>query len=506
MKRLVLLTTAITSISDGIAAGRITNNEITVYAEDLVNDRYKEYSCRGGELLKRYYQAKEFTKYMRTEWCEAKVEENPNGENVLMLQQMYHAGGKDNYPENQTNVKMIAPGIIDEKQTMFGPQFAQRLNIRNLSLDIISKEVFHNGRSYKVILPPDCSKMFQNEEYFNKSSIRSIDLSGATGKLVKTTSQMFRDQNSLISLNLRTFDTSNVNDMSGMFESCKNLISLNLSSFNTSNVQTMARMFFGCRNLTSLNLSNFNTANVIDMWRMFKDCGSLTSLNLSSFNTANVATMDEMFESCENLKSLDLSSFDTKNVKTMAYMFANCRKIKSLNLERFNTRNVICMQYMFSDCTTLAYLDLRNFDTSYVEDMQRMFSGCRDLSSIRFSNKYPFITSVDMTEMFSNCVSLSDLQLPELEVKIELPKLIKLKNGFESKQRFELKKVIKIMRKCKKADDIFENCISLSHVPDGNKIPIIKQDLSGEINMIEQTIYPQKRPQKPQKVSSGTTK
>ena len=52
MKRLFLLTAAIASISSGIAAGRVTDNVITVYAEDLVNDKYKDYSCRGGRLLK----------------------------------------------------------------------------------------------------------------------------------------------------------------------------------------------------------------------------------------------------------------------------------------------------------------------------------------------------------------------------------------------------------------------------------------------------------------------
>ena len=63
----------------------------------------------------------------------------------------------------------------------------------------------------------------------------------------------------------------------------------------------MYGMFFGCNSLINLNLSSFNTQNVFDMSRMFYGCNSLTNLNLSSFNTQNVKYMSDMFYECNSL-------------------------------------------------------------------------------------------------------------------------------------------------------------------------------------------------------------
>ena len=53
--------------------------------------------------------------------------------------------------------------------------------------------------------------------------------------------------------------------MSYIFEGCNSLINLNLSSFNTQNVTEMMGMFYGCKFLINLNLSSFNTQNVLNM-------------------------------------------------------------------------------------------------------------------------------------------------------------------------------------------------------------------------------------------------
>ena len=47
---------------------------------------------------------------------------------------------------------------------------------------------------------------------------------------------MFLGLNSLISIDLSSFNTSNFTDMTGIFSECKNLESINLSSINTNNV------------------------------------------------------------------------------------------------------------------------------------------------------------------------------------------------------------------------------------------------------------------------------
>ncbi|MCM1268631.1 MAG: BspA family leucine-rich repeat surface protein [Bacteroidales bacterium] len=109
--------------------------------------------------------------------------------------------------------------------------------------------------------------------------------------------------------------------MSGIFYGCNSLLALDISSFNTSNVTDMSHMFGACFKLSELNLVNFNTANVVDMSYMFFDCADLIKLNVSKFNTDNVININHMFEACEDLEELDLSSFNLQNVSDATAMF-----------------------------------------------------------------------------------------------------------------------------------------------------------------------------------------
>ena len=99
-----------------------------------------------------------------------------------------------------------------------------------------------------------------------------------------------------------------------MFRGCDSLVSLDISNFNTSNVENMQSMFKDCSSLVSLDLSNFNTINVQSMAEMFCDCSSLVSLNLSNFNTINVITMDFMFNDCSSLQYINLLNYIGKDI------------------------------------------------------------------------------------------------------------------------------------------------------------------------------------------------
>lgn len=171
-----------------------------------------------------------------------------------------------------------------------------------------------------------------------------------------------------------------------------------------------------------------------------------------------------MFEECENLKSLNLSNFDTSNTTSMFQMFRGCITLTSLDLSNFDTRNVIDMQGMFQNCKNLRSIDLVNFDILKVETMQRMFDGCMDLLSVSFNENYALRKNVNLSEMFANCRSLTNLTLP-------CPEHIR------------------------KTQSLFKNCISLGAAPRGDKLPIIQDDLNGDINMLDMKIYPQKKSQ-----------
>ena len=205
------------------------------------------------------------------------------------------------------------------------------------------------------------------------------------GKAITGMNSMFAGCDSLRTLDLSNFNTSNITTMYHMFSGCDYLKSVDLSSFDTSNVTTMEEMFYGCHDLKSVDLSSFDNSNVVTLYRMFFECNHLESINLSSFSNANVETMGSMFAGCKNLKSLDLSNFDTSNVEYMRYMFEDCSSLKTLDLSNFNTSNVEDMSFMFKDCTNLESIDLSSFDTSDVEDMEWMFYDCYNLKSLDLS-------------------------------------------------------------------------------------------------------------------------
>ena len=161
---------------------------------------------------------------------------------------------------------------MNEKQFKFCFQSVAKTNIQNLSLNIMFLE--RGGK--KVLLPADSSGLFRNINYGNKSSIRLIDLIGTSTEFVTDMSDMFRDQNSLIFLNLRNFNTSNVNDMREMFAGCTDLsfVEFNENSSLSDEVD-MTEMFEDCRSLQVLIMPKTRMYGNIE--GIYKRCISLST-------------------------------------------------------------------------------------------------------------------------------------------------------------------------------------------------------------------------------------
>ena len=231
----------------------------------------------------------------------------------------------------------------------------------------------------------------------------------------------FRSLTSIV--NIGNLNTSAVTDMGGMFKDCQSLQTLDLSSFNTANVTNMSEMFEDCRSLQTIDVSNFNTANVTEMRFMFADCTSLRSITgLNYFNTANVIDMRRMFDECVRLSAIDVSSFNTAKVTDMACMFERCESLTSLNVSNFNTANVIDMYGMFHDCDGLTTIDLSNFNTAKATDMSYMFRSCEELEYIiglDYTNTLNtnFVTSnvTNMRQMFEDCGKLVELNVSNFD-------------------------------------------------------------------------------------------
>ena len=148
--------------------------------------------------------------------------------------------------------------------------------------------------------------------------------------------------------------------MSEMFSGWDSLIPLDLSSFNTYNVRSNYFMFNNV-NLTSLDLTNFNTSIISNMQGMFNGSKYLISLYLSSFNTSRVKDMRNIFRGCNSLLSLNLSNFDTTSA-SCGGMFYNCISLKLLVLS--NSKFDICKgdyyHNMFDDSNSIISIDLLN--------------------------------------------------------------------------------------------------------------------------------------------------
>jgi surface protein len=94
------------------------------------------------------------------------------------------------------------------------------------------------------------------------------------------------------------------------FAGCESLQSLDLSNWDTSNVTHMGAMFYYCSNLQSLDLSNWDTSSVTEMRYMFQDCPELEELNLSGFSMPPFVNVSNMFMNCNNLRILHLKGCD----------------------------------------------------------------------------------------------------------------------------------------------------------------------------------------------------
>ena len=72
---------------------------------------------------------------------------------------------------------------------------------------------------------------------------------------------------------IRDLDLTGVKDLNSLFLNiAESVVSMDLSGWKTSDVESMISTFYGCENLKSLNVTGWDTSNVEDMSRMFHYC------------------------------------------------------------------------------------------------------------------------------------------------------------------------------------------------------------------------------------------
>lgn len=87
-----------------------------------------------------------------------------------------------------------------------------------------------------------------------------------------------------------------------LFDRAYNMKTLTFAKgMDTSKIKSMTKMFYMCNSLVSLDLSSFNTSNCTSFDNMFYLCGSLVSLDLSNFDMSNATSFTNMFWFCDKL-------------------------------------------------------------------------------------------------------------------------------------------------------------------------------------------------------------
>ena len=122
----------------------------------------------------------------------------------------------------------------------------------------------------------------------------------------------------------------NISSLYMLFKNCDSLISVDFTNFNSDNIENMGELFYGCISLTNINFTNFNTANVTKMNSMLYNCESVTSLDLNNFETYKVVDMSSIFYGCNNLIYLDIEKFyynNSRDYNDMLYNIANEGKV-----------------------------------------------------------------------------------------------------------------------------------------------------------------------------------
>ena len=249
-------------------------------------------------------------------------------------------------------------------------------------------------------------------------SLTSLDVSNWDTSNVNYMGYMFYGCIELTSLDVSNWNVSKVASMYSMFGYCKNAEIININGWNTAALTAMRTMFDNCRKLkTIVGLGDLNTSKVTDMYGLFSYCEQLPSLDLSNWDTSIVTSMNKMFKNCRSLVNISLtpSKFNTSKVTDMGGMFDGCWKLTTIDMSGFNTSNVTLMDYMFNDCRALTSLNLSSFNTSKVTNMKYMFNASDDsymnLETITFGPNWSTANVTDMDCMFGDCYHLTNLDV-----------------------------------------------------------------------------------------------
>ena len=200
-------------------------------------------------------------------------------------------------------------------------------------------------------------------DMFLESSIKKINMSGATLTGFKTLNLMFKNRNYFNSIDLSNATFGPVGSAAEMFNGCSYLTKIDLSGVKLNSCTTCMSMFTGCTALKEANLSNIELNSCTTCESMFNGCTKLETIVMRNFKTPLCINMSYMFKNCYSVRGeVILTGWDTRSVTTMASMFEN-----------FATNNG-SSRTIYSNDPGYVYLDISSFNFSTVEQCNQMFN------------------------------------------------------------------------------------------------------------------------------------
>lgn len=203
-------------------------------------------------------------------------------------------------------------------------------------------------------------------------------------------------------------------DLLDSFKENRTVINLDLSGLDTSRVTNMSAMFSWCSYLKSLNVNGWNTENVQSMFEIFNYCSSLSNLDVSGFQTENVTKMGSMFSRCIQLKIIDFSQCHWVSVPNNVFNFSSTAPLivisPSQGIKGYNFSSIRPLSWATFKANDGVFSDGSKEKSMHVN--QYVYESREALETVG-SSQNPACPTRCFLEWRSD-VSLSDLPLEEL--------------------------------------------------------------------------------------------
>ena len=208
------------------------------------------------------------------------------------------------------------------------------------------------------------------------TNLKKIKLGKLDTSSVEDMRCLFYYNENLEFADISSFDTSKVTQIGWLFFHCYKIKRIILpEKMNTSKVVSMKSMFSHCESLIYLNLSSFDTTKVTDMSFMFNNNKKLKYLDISHFSPLNITTIETMFCNMISLTYLNIYSFEIDNQTNITTPFKAMTNSLKICSNENNMKNLLLNLSLNNDCSNICF-SKKNIKVD--PDKKECINSCKD--------------------------------------------------------------------------------------------------------------------------------